>query len=183
MTRPELTLAIPLDDFQAFYWLKCELLEFCRAHHLGTTGSKQELSERIARFLASGARAAPTASRHTANAAMPTTFSRQSIIGPRWRCSQALRGFFIQEIGPQFHFDQTMRTLIKDGHGKTLADVITIWETAHRTVEPKDIAPQFEYNRHMRAFFLANPGATLQDAIAAWNELKAQRKPAEHREV
>ena len=61
-------------------------------------------------------------------AAMPTTFTPETVIGEGWRCSQALRAFFELEIGPRFHFNQVMRDFIKHGSGKTLADAISAWQ-------------------------------------------------------
>jgi len=109
---------------------------------------------------------------------MPDLFTRQTVIGPGWRCSQSLRAFFEREVGPQFHFNGVMRDFIKrDGAGKTLQDAIDVWRQEKRKPHVEtEIAPQFEYNRHIREFFKENPGKTLQDAIAAWNEKKAKRK-------
>lgn len=180
MARPSLTPTTSAADFLAFYWLKRELMTFCQAHGISAAGSKQELSDRIAAFLATGS--IPTLpkrnAQRTAAPPMPTTFSRQTIIGMGWRCGEPLRAFFVQEIGPRFHFNGVMRHFIKAGAGKTLADAIDAWHRARQQPQPNEIAPQFEYNRHMRAFFQANPGKTRQAAIAAWNAQKAQRKPS-----
>ena len=59
MNRPELNITLSADDFRAFYFLKDELLQFCRDNGLSTAGSKLELAERIAVFLTSGERLAP----------------------------------------------------------------------------------------------------------------------------
>lgn len=176
MARPVLQPTTAIADFRAFYWLKRELVAFCRAYGLSTSGSKQELSARIDTFLATGDASTPAPRQAARPQAMPAVFSRQTVIEPGWRCSDALRAFFIHEIGPHFHFNQVMRSFIANEAGKTLEDAITAWQAARESREPTDIAPQFEYNRHMRAFFQANPGKTRQAAIAAWNAQKAQRK-------
>lgn len=185
MDRPVLTKTTSAADFLAFYWLKQELVAFCQAYELSTAGSKQELTARIAAFLETGKTTpvSPRRQRVSAEAAMPTVFTRQTVIGPQWRCTEALRGFFVQELGPRFHFNQVIRSFFKDGTGKTLGDAITAWQAARQQSAALEIEPQFEYNRHVRDYFRANPGKTLQDAIAAWNELKAQRKPTETREL
>lgn len=57
--RPELTSALAASDFRSFYWLKEELIRFCRSQGLNTQGSKQELATRIAHYLATGDKSAP----------------------------------------------------------------------------------------------------------------------------
>lgn len=178
MDRPELAPQTSVADFKSFYWLKNELAAFCREHGLSTAGSKRELSARIEAFLATGEiqPASREAKRRSAARRMPDTLSRDTVIGPGFRCSQPLRAFFVTEIGPQFHFNGVMREFIKNGAGKTLQDAIDAWHADRRAPQAKtEIEPQFEYNRHIREFFKANPGKTLQDAILAWNEKKARR--------
>jgi hypothetical protein len=177
MNRPLLNPQISAEDFLAYYWLKEELAAFCRALGISTAGSKQELTQRICDYL-SQVPVQPSARRpKKAPGKMPVTFTRETVIGPGFRCSQALRAFFETEIGPAFHFNGVMRDFIQNGQGKTLQQAIDRWR--QQTLEPrseKAIEPQFEYNRHVRQFFAANPGKTLRDAIASWEAKKARRK-------
>lgn len=178
MPRPELNRQTKADDFLSFYWLKEELVRFLREQGLSTAGSKADLTARISRFLATGTapetRAAPKVAKR---AEMPKTFTRQSVIGPGWRCSQELRAFLEQEIGLHFHFDGVMRDFIHKGAGKTLQEAIETWEAAQRQpAQEKPIAPQFEYNRHIREYFKAHPGAPLQEAIQDWKLKKKARQ-------
>ena len=179
MTRPKLDMQISAADFTAYYWLKDELLDFCRQQGLSTAGPKIELTERITIFLDTGEKTRPT-SKSRQQGKMPTQFTRDTVIGRGWRCSQALRAFFEQEIGPQFRFNGVMRDLIKsDGVGKSLQQAIDAWHLAQSQPRTeKKIAPQFEYNAHIREFMKQNSGTSLQDAIAAWKEKKAKCKEA-----
>lgn len=178
MTRPALNRQTTPDDFLSYYWLKEELIEFLRVNELPASGSKQALTDRILQFLATGT-AEKTSSQKISKRTdeMPNTFSRQSVIEAGWRCSQALRTFFEQEIGRHFHFASVMRDFIHHGTGKTLEEAIVTWEAAqqHPKTE-KGIAPQFEYNRHIREYFKKHPGAALQEAIQAWYVKKAERR-------
>ena len=168
MPRPPLDLALAPDVFREWYWLKDELLVFCRIHDLPTAGPKQEVADRIATFLTDGTVLAPRKRTRPAGT-MPTTFTRETVIGPGWRCSQTLRAFFEREAGPGFRFNETLRTFIREGEGRTLADALAVWEE-NRGARTDEIAPQFEYNRHMRTYFEAYPEATREDAIAAWHD-------------
>ena len=166
--RPELNLEISAETFTSWYWLKAELSDFCRQNKLSTSGSKIEITERIRVFLESGTIVSPTRPK-AKRGKMPTEFSRDTVVGTGWSSSQALRAFFEQEIGSNFHFDGVMRDFVKkDGVGKTLQDGIDLWHES-RNRPKSDIAPQFEYNRHFRAYFEANPNATREEAIAAWH--------------
>ena len=180
MSRPELDAQAPVTDFRAFYWLKSELVAFCREQGLSTAGAKTELARRIEVFLTIGeaSRDESQPRRRSQTGKMPDLFTRETVIGPNWRCSQRLRAFFEEQVGPQFHFNGVMRDFIKrDGVGKTLQDAIEAWhQDQGKPKTETEIAPQFEYNLHIRKFFGENPGKTLQDAIAAWNKKKAKRK-------
>ena len=108
---------------------------------------------------------------------MPEVFTRETVIGPGWRCSQPLRAFFLQEIGPQFHFNGVMRDFIKNGAGRTLREAMDAWNADRSQPKTKkEIAPQFEFNRHIREYFKAHPGATLDEAIIAWRDEKVLRR-------
>jgi hypothetical protein len=176
MPRPPLTKTISINDLTGYYWLKEELIDFCRGNGISASGSKQELFDRVRLYLETGEKpqiknkAAPGKERGS----MPKVFTRQSVIGPGWHCSQEIRYFFEKEIGADFHFDGIMRDLIYHGAGLTLDEVIESWNSSRESSSPKkEIAPQFEYNRHIRAYFAEHKGATLADAIEAWKKLKA----------
>ncbi len=177
MARPELTRRLLAEDFCSFYWLKEELLVFCRENGLSPAGSKKDLALRVETFLATGGSPATEAVARRSTVRMPGVLSRETVIGAGWRCSQELRAFFEREIGPSFHFDGVMRDFIKNGAGRTLQEALDAWETAQKQpVSEKEIAPQFEYNRHIREYFKEHPGATLAEAIQTWKEKRAQRR-------
>ena len=52
--RPNLDKNLDVKTFKEYYYLKEELIDFCRKNDLQTTGSKTELTERIAIFLDTG---------------------------------------------------------------------------------------------------------------------------------
>ena len=176
MSRPSLTKSTSAADFRAYYWLKEELVAFCRSAGLSTAGSKQQIAERIAHFLETGKREVAAPSRAKASGKMPETFTRETVIGQNWRCSEALRTFFSAETGKPFKFNQVMRDFIQYGEGKTLGDALEAWQAANEAPARTEIAPQFEYNRHMRAYYEAHPEATREDAINAWKKLRAERR-------
>lgn len=52
--RPDLSREIDSKTFRNFYYLKEELVVFCRENGLSSSGSKIELTDRIAHFLDTG---------------------------------------------------------------------------------------------------------------------------------
>jgi len=110
MSRPELNNQTSVDDFRDFYWLKEELVIFCRQYGLPTTGSKGEISARIEEFLTTGKIFKPKVQRKATADSMPSIFTRSTVLGSHWRCSQTLRAFFVKEIGSQFHFNRDSKS-------------------------------------------------------------------------
>ena len=49
--RPNLDKNLESNLFKEYYYLKEELIDFCRKNNLQTTGGKIELTERIINFL------------------------------------------------------------------------------------------------------------------------------------
>ena len=54
--RPDLNTNLDSRTFREYYYLKEELVDFCRKHNLQSTGGKLELTDRIAEFLDTGKR-------------------------------------------------------------------------------------------------------------------------------
>ena len=52
--RPILNTNLNSDAFRSYYYLKEELVEFCRNNGIPTSGGKLELTDRIAYFLDTG---------------------------------------------------------------------------------------------------------------------------------
>lgn len=175
INRPNLNLKLHSKEFVRHYWLKDELLDFCRKVGLSTQGGKIDLSNRIELFLSTGERQTPKNIHRNTKAKMPDSFSRATIITDGFRCTQALRLFFETEIGPSFHFNGIMREFIANKIGSSLGDAIKAYLESVSNPLPKKIAPQFEYNQHIRDFFEKNPNGSLNEAIQAWK--KKRTKP------
>jgi hypothetical protein len=168
MNRPTLTASLHADEFAAWYWLKEELVTFCRLHGISSVGLKREIEARIHDFL-SGDPSARKQPRRRPLGMMPKEFTLESVIGEGWRCGPALGAFFKGLLGNGFHFNAEMRDFIHTEVGKTLQDAAICYQHSVRKGRTKSPIPeQLEYNRHFREYFQKNPGATRQDAIAAW---------------
>ncbi|WP_077310288.1 DUF6434 domain-containing protein [Terribacillus halophilus] len=174
--RPELTRTTDADAFLDYYWLKEELIQFCRENDLPVSGSKMELSARIEHFLRSRMVEKKLTKKRPRNKKRSNQpLSRSTIITEDHRCSQAVRTFFKQEIGPHFHFSTYIQQYFRVNAGKTYQDAIDAWheeEKKHQqgSTSKKIIAPRSEYNRFIRALFTdtVNRETEREQAIDTW---------------
>jgi hypothetical protein len=133
--RPLLDSAISLDDFCSFYWLKEELVTFCREHHIPSTGSKEAINTKIKEFLAtgtykqgkSGEEGEIASKRPKRTNSLQEPLSVSTIITEGYRSDQAHRAFFQSIIGPHFHFTVHFMNFMKENIGKTYQDAINEW--------------------------------------------------------
>lgn len=184
--RPHLDENISVEDFLDFYWLKEELQNFCREAGMSASGSKIEITERIAHFLKTGhllrdSRLTSTPKRQSYD---PTksdgTFSLETVIEPGFKCTQKHREFFKSVIGPKFHFSVELQNFIKENAGKTYKDVVDHYykiQEDKKNGKRTTIGKQFEYNTFIRDYYddPVNKGKPLKEAISAWKEVRSQR--------
>ena len=173
--RPGLSRALDAETFRGYYYLKAELLAFCRENQLPTSGGKQALTERIARFLDTGEVSGATSCRRTS---APTgALTEQTVIEPDMVCSQAHRAFFEERIGKGFSFCVPFQKWLRANAGKTYGDAVQAYFQIleEKKTRKSTIDSQFAYNTYIRDFFADNPGRSLAEAIACWRFKKGQR--------
>ena len=168
--RPALALGLDPEVFLDHYWLRSELAQFCRKTGLSSTGSKVDLTNRIAAML--GRKEIPPSTHKPRNGKMPDHLTLDSVIGSGWRCSAAMRAVLAEHFGQQVRFDARLRELIHEGEGRTVREIAAQWQEAEKD-PPQEIAAQFEYNRFVRAYRQANAGASHREVVAAWHEHRA----------
>ena len=177
--RPSLTRELDSTVFRSFYYLKEELVDFCRENGLPVSGGKPELTERIACFLDTGKVLPPSAKKRTTASAGVIT--EDTVIEAEIVYSEKLRAFFRERIGKSFSFNVPFQNWLKENAGKTYGDAIPAY---YRVLEEKKrkkmaIGRQFEYNTYIRDFFADNHGKSLADAIVCWKYKKCL--PGHHR--
>ncbi|MBQ4247093.1 MAG: SAP domain-containing protein [Ruminococcus sp.] len=171
--RPELSRDISAEVFRNYYYLKEELVKFCRKYDLQTTGSKQELTDRIAYFLETGKKKSASSKRIQAESIGEIT--ENTLIEANIVCSEKHRAFFKEKIGKTFSFNVAFQKWLKNNAGKTYADAIQAY---YAILEEKKksktvIDKQFEYNTYIRDFFADNNGMSLDNAIKCWKYKKS----------
>ncbi|MBR1750663.1 MAG: SAP domain-containing protein [Ruminococcus sp.] len=171
--RPELSREISAEVFRNYYYLKEELVKFCRKYDLQTTGSKQELTDRIAYFLETGEKKKSSSKRIQTESIGEIT--ENTLIEANIVCSEKHRAFFKEKIGKTFSFNVAFQKWLKSNAGKAYADAIQAY---YAILEEKKksksvIDKQFEYNTYIRDFFADNNGMSLENAIKCWKYKKS----------
>ncbi len=171
--RPNLNKELDSKTFLSFYYLKEELIDFCRENNLPVSGGKIELTKRIAYYLDTGKILKVSVKRKTSvNIGLITEDTK---IEPDIVCSEKHRAFFKEKIGKGFSFNVLFQKWLKNNAGKTYKDAI---EAYYRISKEKKkgkttIDKQFEYNTYIRDFFEDNQGKSLEDAIRCWKYKKS----------
>lgn len=170
--RPVLDKNLDSKTFRDFYYLKEELLDFCRKNGLPVSGGKIELTDRIAYFLDTGEVKPASTVKKKASAICDIT--EDTKIEDNFVCSEKHRAFFKEHIGNSFSFNVAFQKWLKTNTGKTYKEAI---EAYYQILEDKKkgktkIDRQFEYNTYIRDFFADNRGKSLEDAIKCWKYKK-----------
>lgn len=179
--RPKLNNGISVKDFMEFYWLKNELVEFCRKEGLKASGSKLEITEQIKYYITTGSKnlTKPILKSKSKFDWKNTQLSIKTEITDNYTNTENVRLFFESQIGKQFKFNVKFMNWMKLNYGKKLGEAIEEWksiEAEKKTrTQPKEIAPQFEYNKFMRDFLADNPNLERAIGIKLWKVKKSMR--------
>lgn len=175
--RPLLCKDLDGQTFKRYYYLRKELVAFCREAGLSSCGNKEELTERIHCFLDTGEKLQPLVQHRAKHRQQEITL--ESRIEENLVCSEKHRNFFRQIVGPSFTFRVAFQKWLKSHAGSTYAEAVQVWFEMYRQPKTVEIDRQFEYNTYIRDFFLDNAGKSLQEAIGCWNYKKSL--PGTHR--
>ncbi|MGL5352939.1 MAG: DUF6434 domain-containing protein [Clostridium sp.] len=173
--RPILSTSLDSEAFKSYYYLKEELVTFCREVGLKCTGGKQDLTERIAYFLDTGEKLnSINTKRHKSDVGEITL---QSIIEENFICSEKHRAFFKTVIGSKFSFNVVFQKWLKANAGKSYAEAVDEYYNIIKEKKSNTtiIDGQFEYNTYIREFFKDNKGKSLEDAIKCWKYKKGMK--------
>lgn len=116
--RPDLDKNLDSRTFKEYYYLKEELIDFCRKNNLQATGGKLELIERIANFLDTGNRTYKTHT--TKKTKIVDEITLDAIIEENFVCSEKHRAFYKEQIGNNFSFNVAFQKWLKSNSGKLI---------------------------------------------------------------
>ncbi len=178
--RPNLNKKISIKDFKDFYWLKAELIEFCREVNIHSSGGKIEIADRISEYLKTGKVIKKTITKKPKLPKPTEPIIKETVIGTEYRTYKEKKNFLQSVIGKQFHFTVHLLVFFKRNTGKkTYGDLIKEWYKEQELKKDpnfvKKIAPQFKYNTYIRDFLKDNPSKKRSDAIKYWKIKKSIR--------
>jgi hypothetical protein len=161
----------------SFYYLKEELVVFCRENNLQTRGSKIEITNRIVHFLKTGERL--VTNYNSKKADINGVITIDMLIEPNFVCSEKHREFYKEKIGKTFSFNVIFQKWLKANAGKTYEDSINAYyQISEEKKKNKTIIDQqFEYNIYIRDFFNDNTNKKLEQAIKCWKYKKSLQGP------
>lgn len=170
--------------FKQWYWLKEELVSYCKNKGISYTGGKFEILERIANVLDGknnrSKKKQPVKSAFDWHSALLTPATK---ITDSYKNSQNVRRFFNHYCGDAFHFSIPFMAWMKNNSGKKLKDAIKEWkrlEVLKKDKNFKSVIPAHnQYNQYIRDFFADNPDKSLADARHCW-KLKRQLPMERH---
>lgn len=170
--RPVLDKNLNSKTFRDFYYLKEELIDFCRKSSLPTSGGKIEITDRIAYFLDTGEILSSGVAKKRAT--VISNIYEDTKIESNFVCSEKHRAFFKEHIGNSFSFNVAFQKWLKSNEGRTYKEAIAAY---FQIMQDKKkgatvIDKQFEYNTYTRDFFADNKGKSLEEAIKCWKYKK-----------
>lgn len=173
--RPYLDNQLDGKTFRSFYYLKDELVDFCRRNGLPTSGAKLEIADRIAHFLDYDEVILVNHKRLAAK--QIGIIMEDTEIESNFVCSEKHRAYFKKTIGNHFSFNVGFQKWLKNNAGKTYGEAIQAYYHIldNKNKEKSTIDKQFEYNTYIRDFFADNRDKTLDQAIKCWKYKKGKQ--------
>jgi hypothetical protein len=176
MTRPEIYDIQTGAELKRWYWLKQELVDYCKQCQLSYIGAKFDILERIAFALDNG----DSKSKKITSSSKPTSkfnwsksiLTPATIITDSYTNGPNTRKFFKEHCGEKFHFSIPFMAYMKNNCGKTLKDAIAEWHRLHKESNKKNFKSTIpegnQYNKYIRDFFADNPHLTMKEARHFW---------------
>jgi len=186
-------MEIDVKDLHDYYWVKDELVAFCKRYGLPTGGRKLEILDRIEIFLKTGRvvqpKPAPLGAKREGGTtgqqlkAEPLTLDTTVV---EFKSDSRTREFFKSVIGPEFHFTAHLNDYMRGRSDLTYGDLVKEWLAERERRKDKTYKPNImkscEYNQFIRDFYAdeTNKGKPLREAVNAWNEVKRQQGPRKY---
>lgn len=156
--------------FRNCYYLKEELVKFCRENNLPTGGSKGELTERIAIFLRTG----KVCEEKTSNKKEIDSVCMAQALNKKGKseiCAmQASNDKDKNEIRAARAAGKS-KTSVENIYDDTLIEKIFVCSQKHREFFESRIGKGFSFNVRFQKWLKTNAGKTYKDAIEAYRQI------------
>ena len=179
-SRPEINTLKSAQELRRWYWLKTELVAYCKQQGLSPVGNKFAIIDRISEYLETGkvVKPLPSKIKHSTVNWAKSVLTLDTVITDSVTFGKNFRGFMQSQIGHKFVCHSDFMDWVKANAGKTLADAVRAWyRLEDRKRDPsfkRTIAPQNMLAQYTRDFFAANPDKTRADMMDCWQLKKKQ---------
>ena len=176
MKRPDIKDIKTGSELKLWYWLKQELVDYCKVMNLSYVGAKFHILERIANKLdnSDNINIKPRNSIRQISKFdwHSDELTLETILTDNYKNTQNVRRFFQQHCGDKFHFSIPFMDFMKNNCGKTLQDAINEWQRLNEQRMDKNFKSEIptgnQYNKYVRDFFTDNPNMTIEQARHFW---------------
>jgi hypothetical protein len=178
MNRPLINVVLSGQELKRWYWLKRELVDYCKLINLNYSGSKFDILDKIAHALDEGrASLIPSKAINSKQAISKFDWQKEplsidTIITDSYKNSQNVRCFLRQHCGDNFRFSIPFMDYMKINCSKTLGDAINEWKRLYQISLDKNFKSEIpdgnQYNKYLRDFFADNPHSTIGEARHCW---------------
>lgn len=177
--RPKLDKNISLDDYLNYYWLKTELISFCREMGISTEGWKLEIHERIVEYLTTKKIDKKSVNVSKPKSSKVSDITLQTMVNSGFKRNSQTTAFF-KSVDSRFHYSVKLNQYIRDNVGKiTYGDIINEWKKEYdekkKGIKTTPPLPQCEYNQFVKDYLADNKDKGFKEAVAAWNVKKRMR--------
>ncbi len=169
-------------DFKKWYWLKEELVVYCKHLGISYTGGKFELQERISFVLENPGKPLPKSKPKKPSSKFnwaKEKLSLNTLITDTVSFGPNFRNFMKSQVGDHFYCHSDFMDWVNLNAGKTLADAVVAWNRFEKRKEDpgfkRVIRPHNMFNQYLRDFFEDNKGLTLKDAKKCWSGKKSEQ--------
>jgi hypothetical protein len=176
MIRPDIFDIQTGNELKKWYWLKQELVDFCKRTNLSYVGAKFDILERIATALDNDynkrEKEQPSDKPTSKFVWSKSKLTLDTIITDSYTNGPNTRKFFKEYCGNKFHFSIPFMNFMKNNCGKTLQDAINEWHRLYEQSKDKNFKSEIpagnQYNKYIRDFFADNPTMTIEQARHFW---------------
>lgn len=177
--KPKLDRNISLYDYQNFYWLKKELVQFCKEIGINSDGWKLEIHERIVEYLSNNVIQKRPEKIVKKKADDVNELRLDMVVTESFKRSPKTTAFF-KSNDSRFHYSVRLNQFVRDNIGKiTYQDIINEWkdefEKKKQGFKTTPALPQCEYNQFIKDYLADNEGRKFKYAVEAWNVKKCMR--------
>jgi Domain of unknown function (DUF6434)/SAP domain-containing new25 len=187
--RPDIFTIQTGKELKRWYWLKEELVSYCKVAKLNYEGAKFDILNRVADKLNGRSAKQATTLKNSKTIISSFNWSKEPLtletkITDSYRNGPHVRKFFVEQCGTDFHFSIPFMKWMKENVGKNLKSAVKEWNRLQVLKKNRDFKSSIpsgnQYNQYIRDFFLDNPDKKLKDARLYW-KMKRQLPLERHR--